>query len=41
MFMLDKGGLIPKAKGPKAALEILVVGLALWTAPPLCCSLFP
>lgn len=41
LFMLDKGGLIPKAKGPKAALELVVVACALVTAPPLACALFP
>ncbi len=41
MFMLDKGGMIPKARIPKTALELLVVSFALWTAPPLSCSLFP
>ena len=41
LFLLDKGGLIPRAKIPKTALELCVVSFALWTAPPLSCSLFP
>lgn len=41
MFLLDKMGMIPKAKAPKTILEIAVVSLALYTALPLSVSLFP
>jgi hypothetical protein len=41
MFLLDKFGLIPKAKGPKTILELTVISFALWTALPLSVSLFP
>ena len=39
--MLDKFGLMPKAKGPKTVLELAVVTFALCTALPISVSLFP
>jgi len=33
--------LIPRGRIAKTALELTVVSLALWTAPPLACALFP
>lgn len=41
MFALDKLGLIPKARGPRTILELLVISFALWTALPISVSLFP
>jgi hypothetical protein len=41
MFLLDKAGLIPKARGPRTVLEIVVITLALYTALPVSVSLFP
>lgn len=39
--LMDKGGLVPKAKVPKTILELSVIAFALWTAPPMSCALFP
>ena len=41
MFLLDKVGLIPRARIPKTILELTVISLALWVALPLSVSLFP
>lgn len=41
MFLLDKGGLIPKSRVPKTILELTVITFALWVALPLSVSLFP
>jgi hypothetical protein len=41
MFLLDKGGLLPKSRGPRTILDLTVISFALWTALPLSVSLFP
>lgn len=41
MFMLDKFGMIPKARGPKTILELTVIAFSLYVALPLSVSLFP
>ena len=41
MFLLDKMGLIPRAKALKAILEVSVVAFALWVALPISVSLYP
>ncbi len=41
MALVDKAGLIPKARVPKTMLELTVIGLALWIALPVSVSLFP
>lgn len=41
MFALDKAGLIPKARGPKTVLDLLVISFALYLALPLSVSMFP
>ena len=41
MFLLDKGGLIPKSRAPKTVMELGVIAFALWVALPLSVSLFP
>ena len=41
MFLIDKMGMLPKAKLPKTALEIGVLIFSLWIALPLSVSLFP
>lgn len=41
MFLLDKFGLIPKARVPKTILELAVISASLYVALPLSVSLFP
>lgn len=41
MFALDKMGLIPRARAPRTALELMVISFALWIAMPISVSLFP
>ena len=41
MFILDKAGLIPKARVPKTVLELAVITASLYVALPLSVSLFP
>jgi hypothetical protein len=41
MFMLEKAGLIPKARGPKLLLDISVIALALGFACPISVALVP
>lgn len=41
MFLLDKAGLIPKAKIPKTILELFVIAASLYVALPISVSLFP
>lgn len=41
MALLDKAGLIPKARGPQAILQLAVISFALWIALPISVSLFP
>lgn len=41
MFLLDKAGLIPRARVPKTILELSVITFALCLALPVSVSLFP
>jgi hypothetical protein len=41
MFILDKAGLIPRARAPKTVLELAVITASLYVALPLSVSLFP
>jgi hypothetical protein len=41
MFLLDKAGLIPKARGPKTILDLTVISIALYLALPVSVSMFP
>lgn len=41
MLFLGKFGLIPRSKGPKAALELCVVAFSLTVALPLSVAIFP
>jgi tricarboxylate carrier len=41
MFMLDKAGLIPRARVPKTILDLTVISLALYLALPISVSMFP
>jgi len=41
MFVLDSLGLIPKSKGPRTVLELVVISGALYLALPVSVSLFP
>lgn len=40
-FLLDKMGMIPKAKGPKIAQQVAVFTYSLMFAPAMSCALFP
>lgn len=41
MFLLDKAGLIPKARAPKTILDLTVISIALYLALPVSVSMFP
>lgn len=41
MALLDRFGMIPKARIPKTALELGVIAFSLWIALPISVSLFP
>lgn len=41
MFLLDKMGLVPRARVPKTILELAVISFSLWVALPISVSLFP
>ena len=41
MALIDKAGLLPRARAPKTLLELSVIAFALWVALPISVSLFP